>query len=218
MTSITSSMSPGLSMMDARIGRAAAVGRISSTDQTALESAMTSIDGALSPSATSGTGTDMKTRIDSLIQDHVSSGTLTSGQASELKGMFAHGGHGHHGGGGGGGESTIAALVGSTDSGTTTATDDGTTTDSLDAIASTGAAGSLQAMQGPPPPPDDIGPSSAPASSVSVASVSGSSEQKALDTLIGFLQNLRSSVAGNSYGSSAITTSANAGALIDLSA
>ena len=120
MTSITSSMSTGLSMMDSRIDRAAATGTVSATDQTALESALGNIQSELS-GASSGTSTspsDMKDKIATLIQGQVSAGTLTSDQASELQGFFAQGtqgAHGHHGGGHGGG-GAIAALVGTSDS------------------------------------------------------------------------------------------------------
>src|SRR4029077_11258746 len=99
-------------------------GAISSSDQDALSSALTEID----TSGTSGRATaqtsgtrpspgDLKSRIDDLINGEVSSGKLTSDQATELQGVFkaafangpggtdgaggAHGAHGHQGAPGG---------------------------------------------------------------------------------------------------------------------
>lgn len=79
-------------------------GALSSTDATALTSALGAIDSSLqgdssANSGVSGTssssGSDrldpsqMKDRIDGLISDQVSSGALTSDQASELKNLFS---------------------------------------------------------------------------------------------------------------------------------
>jgi hypothetical protein len=70
-------------------------GTISSSDQTALSSALTDIDTALQASRASdqSSGTrpspgDLKSKIDSLIAGEVSSGKLTSDQATELQGVF----------------------------------------------------------------------------------------------------------------------------------
>jgi hypothetical protein len=70
-------------------------GTISSSDQDALASALTDIDSALQASRGSGeaSGTrpspgDLKSKIDDLISSQVSSGKLTSDQATELKGIF----------------------------------------------------------------------------------------------------------------------------------
>ncbi|NEU13524.1 hypothetical protein G3T14_15490 [Methylobacterium sp. BTF04] len=105
-------------------------GTISASDGTALTSALKSIDSSLSAdrsaasstSATASTAdqaqrldpTQLKTKVDGLIDAQVSGGTLTSAQADTLKQIFAsggteasqgvggaqkaHGGH-HHGGG-----------------------------------------------------------------------------------------------------------------------
>jgi hypothetical protein len=70
-------------------------GAISSSDQSALSSALNDIDssvqsgqaGASSGSASSSPG-DLKSKIDSLIANEVSSGKLTSDQATELQGVF----------------------------------------------------------------------------------------------------------------------------------
>lgn len=69
-------------------------GKISSGDQDALSAALDSIDQSMQAdrgSASSGTRPspdDMKSKIDDLISAQVSSGTLTSDQADELKGVF----------------------------------------------------------------------------------------------------------------------------------
>jgi hypothetical protein len=86
-------------------------GTISSSDQTALSSALTDIDTALQASRASdqSSGTrpspeDLKSKIDTLIQGEVSSGKLTSDQATELQGVFkAAFANGPGGGGGPGG-------------------------------------------------------------------------------------------------------------------
>src|SRR5260370_27687734 len=92
-------------------------GAISSSDKDALASALTDIDSSLQSSRASdqASGTkpspdDLKSKIDNLIAGEVSSGKLTSDQATELQGVFKSafaggpGGsghaHGHHGGGG----------------------------------------------------------------------------------------------------------------------
>ena len=70
-------------------------GAISSSDQAALSSALTDINSSLQSAnagATAG-GTnippgDLKSKIDSLIAGEVSSGKLTSAQATELQGVF----------------------------------------------------------------------------------------------------------------------------------
>ncbi|NEU14564.1 hypothetical protein G3T14_20940 [Methylobacterium sp. BTF04] len=84
-------------------------GKISSTDQTALTSAVDDIDSSLTSGASSGSSStkrlapsDLKSRIDDLIGNEVSNGTLTSDQATTLKSVFAQGGKGSGQGGGGG--------------------------------------------------------------------------------------------------------------------
>jgi hypothetical protein len=98
-------------------------GAISSSDQGALSQAVTDIDaslrsdGAGNPAGNSNSAPgELKSKIDNLIAGEVSSGKLTSDQASELQGVFKaafakggatgpdaaggahHGHHGHHGG------------------------------------------------------------------------------------------------------------------------
>lgn len=104
MTSISqnSSCNPR-SSMDARISAAVSSGSISATDQTALSSALDSIDSSLSADRTSGTkpAGGIKDRVDGLIDQQVKDGKLTDDQAGELKKLFAEGPHGHHGRAGG---------------------------------------------------------------------------------------------------------------------
>lgn len=90
-------------------------GAVNSSDQTALSSALSDIDSSLQAGRTSdpSSGTrpsgDLKSKIDDLISSEVSSGKLTSDQATELQGVFkaafANGpggaGGAHHGGHGG---------------------------------------------------------------------------------------------------------------------
>jgi hypothetical protein len=91
-------------------------GAIKSSDQDALASALTDIDSAMQASRTSDqtSGTrpspaDLKSKIDDLISGEVSSGKLTSDQATELQGIFkaafanGPGGAGGPGGPGGAG-------------------------------------------------------------------------------------------------------------------
>lgn len=80
-------------------------GAISSSDQSALSSALSDIDSSLRSSVTGGTKAspgDLKSKVDDLISNEVSSGKLTSDQATELQGLFksafAHGSGGAHGG------------------------------------------------------------------------------------------------------------------------
>ena len=93
-------------MMDARINTAAQAGSISTEDQDALEKALDSIDSALGVSGGSQPTSrldpsEMKGRIDDLIQQQVTGGTLTDEQATELKDFFAEGPGGVEGAKGG---------------------------------------------------------------------------------------------------------------------
>ena len=89
-------------------------GAISSSDKDALSAALTDIDSSIKSSRDSdkASGTrpspgDLKSKIDDLINGEVSSGKLTSDQATELQGIFksafANGPGGPGGGGGPGG-------------------------------------------------------------------------------------------------------------------
>ena len=66
-------------------------GAIKSSDQDALSAALTDIDSAMQASRASGarpSPADLKSKIDDLINGEVSSGKLTSDQATELQGIF----------------------------------------------------------------------------------------------------------------------------------
>jgi len=84
--------------MSDTISSALSAGTLSGTDATALTNALSSIDSSLSADRTASSTTStpakldpssMKDRIDSLISDQVSSGALTSDQATELKNLFS---------------------------------------------------------------------------------------------------------------------------------
>src|SRR5258708_34753954 len=126
MTSISAASSGAyqspLQKLQAELQAEVTSGAVSSSDQDALSSALTDIDSSLQSGRTSdqASGTrpspaDLKSKIDDLIAGEVSSGKLTSDQATELQGVFkaafangpdgagspggaggAH--HGHHGG------------------------------------------------------------------------------------------------------------------------
>lgn len=123
-----------LSSMQALLQRDVSTGAIAQTDQAALSSALSAIGAQIGSQAASSQGTartagagtgPIGSKVGTLIDAQVSSGALTSDQASELKGLFAqahqhmHVGH-HHGGGGG----ALSSLLdtGSSDDGSTDGT------------------------------------------------------------------------------------------------
>lgn len=96
MTSISSTQYSHFSpraMMDSKISQAVSAGTISTDDQTAFSTALDSIDSSLEAARTSGTkpSGDIKSKVDSLIDEQVKSGKLTDDQADELKTLFAQG-------------------------------------------------------------------------------------------------------------------------------
>jgi hypothetical protein len=117
---------------------------LSQTDASAIETALDKIDSSLQSGDSSQTGgtldpKQMKARVDSLIDQQVKDGTLTSDQANELKAFFAAGPGGQDGsspdgasaaGGAAGGASAAAGGArggggagGASSSGTDTTTD-----------------------------------------------------------------------------------------------
>ena len=153
-------------------------GTISSSDQTALSSALTDIDTAIQASRASdqSNGTrpspeDLKSKIDGLIAGEVSAGKLTSDQATELQGVFkAAFANGPGGAGGPGGPS--------------------------------GAGGP------PPGPPPSDGGSSATSTTSSGSSSSSDSAYSADDLLKEFLQLLQNSLSSStSYGATGTSDS-----------
>lgn len=137
-TSAAIHTSPKQRILDT-IASQASTGKISSTDQTALTSAVDDIDSDLSSSSASGSSataqrlspSDLKSRIDDLIGNEVSNGTLTSDQAATLKSVFAKGSHGGHGGAGGIGDGPPPGPPPSAQG-----SDDGSFDDSTSAIVS----------------------------------------------------------------------------------
>lgn len=110
----------GRGRIDDKIQQGVSSGSISATDATALTSALDSIDTSLSSQASGSASTAdsasggttragrpdpaaMKEKIDGLISDQVSAGSLTSEQADTLKSLFASGRERAQGPGGPGG-------------------------------------------------------------------------------------------------------------------
>ncbi|WP_407155101.1 hypothetical protein [Bradyrhizobium sp. STM 3557] len=129
----TSGYSP-LDMLKQELAREVSAGNVASSDQSALSSALDDIDSALKSSAGSSSPSasaapqDMKSKIDDLIQSEVSSGKLTSDQATELKSVFANAFSGHAPGAGGpppsaSGTDDASSDDSSTSSSSSTATD-----------------------------------------------------------------------------------------------
>src|ERR1700751_2534338 len=83
-----------LQRLQAELQSEVSAGTVSSSDESALSSALTDIDSDIksgssaSSSGTQGSPGDIKSKIDDLIQNEVSSGPLTSDQATELQGIF----------------------------------------------------------------------------------------------------------------------------------
>jgi hypothetical protein len=102
----TASYSP-LDLLKTELSKEVSSGQISANDQSAISSALDAIDSALTGNAGSASSRlppdQMKSKIDSLIQNEVSSGKLTSDQATELKNVFANTFSGGPGGAGGAG-------------------------------------------------------------------------------------------------------------------
>jgi hypothetical protein len=130
----TSSYSP-LDLLKQELAKEVSAGTISSSDQSALSSALNDIDSALksgadsSSSLASGTSAspqDMKSKIDDLIQNEVSSGKLTSAQATELKNVFANAFSGQAQGAGGPPPSASGADDASSDDSSTSSSSSST--------------------------------------------------------------------------------------------
>ncbi|SER05902.1 hypothetical protein [Sphingobium sp. YR768] len=180
--------------MDRKIDAAVEAGSLSEVDSTALESALDSIDTALSSSASETTSrldpSEMKDRIDSLIDEQVSAGTLTEEQASALQSFFAQGPGG-----------SVQSADASSD-------------DSM-SIEGMGGVGGPGRMGGPPPgpPPSEATDEDSDSSTVSATD---SSVTDQLDSMIAFLENLRASMSQSLYGSAASSAdSSNSGLLVD---
>ena len=183
-----------LQQLEAELQSEVSAGTVSSSDQSALSSALTSINSSLtadqssqtagSPDGTGGNGPgDIKSKINSLIQAQVASGALTSNQATELQNLFSNTfGNGPDGSGGAGGP------------------------------------GGPQGFGGPPPGPPPSGSSSASAvaqlldssSSTDASSTGGSStDNTSLSNILqDFLKQLQDAQSSLSYGANGATTAA----------
>src|SRR5262249_17510436 len=117
-------------------------GAISSSDQAALSSALDDIDSALQSSKASdqSSGTrpspgDLQSKIDDLIAGEVSSGKLTSDQATELQGVFkaafANGPQGGPQGAGGPPPADGTSTTGSTSDASSSGSSSTSTTDDI---------------------------------------------------------------------------------------
>ncbi|WHO39756.1 hypothetical protein PMI04_003965 [Sphingobium sp. AP49] len=191
--SMTMPPSPRMSMNN-RIDAAVETGSISQTDGDALETALDSIDSALGASASSGSSrldpSAMKDRIDSLIDDQVSAGTLTEDQAAQLQSLFAQGPGGPK------------------------ASADGGDSMGIDGLSAMDGMQGPQGMRGPPPPRPTEDSGDDDDSTTSETSATSATDQ--LDSIIAFLENLRSSLSQSLYGStSSATSSSNSGLVVD---
>lgn len=195
--SYTMNMPPSpRAMMDRKIGAAVEAGSLSQVDGDALETALDSIGSALSSSASDSSArldpSGMKDRIDSLIDDQVSAGTLTEDQAAALQGFFAQGPGG----------STVTADA--------SGEDQSFSIDGMDGVGGPGP------MRGPPPGPPPSGSSEDSEDSSTTSSTDATSATDQLDSIIAFLENLRSSLSQSLYGSAASSAdSSNSGLVID---
>lgn len=179
--------------MDRRIDAAVEAGSLTQVDGDALDVALDSIDTALASSASESSArldpSAMKDRIDTLIDSQVSAGTLTEEQASALQSFFAQGGP---------------------QGASATATESGLDGISVDAMGGPGP------MRGPSPGPPPSSATSEEEDSSSASTSDASSATEQLDSIIAFLENLRSSLSQSLYGSAASSTdSSNSGLLVD---
>jgi hypothetical protein len=166
-------------------------GTISSSDQSALSSALTDINSALQSDASSSppSPSDMESKIDGLIAQEVQNGKLTSDQATELQNIFSNafkGGHGGAGGPGGPGGPPPGGPGGASDSQSQSASSD-----------------------------SDSSSSSGSSSTNSSSSSDSSSSNSTINLLQDFLKLLRDSttITAN-YGANGQTTSVNSASVV----
>lgn len=191
--SLTMPSSPR-AMMDSRINAAVEAGSLSQVDGDALETALDSIDSSLASSTKESSSrldpSEMKGRIDSLIDEQVSAGTLTEDQAATLQSFFAQGGPPQAGSASG---------------------EDGISIDGMQAM---GGMGGPEGMRSPPPPPPSGGEESDSSSTTSSIDTASAADQ--LDSIITFLENLRASLSQSLYGTASnSSTSSNSGLVVD---
>lgn len=180
-------------MMDKRIDTAVQSGSISQTDETALESALDSIDSAMGVGSTSGSAStqtskldpsQMGDRIDDLIDQQVQNGTLTQDQANTLQSLFAQNGPPPGG-------------------------PDGASGDGSDDASVSGVSASRHRHHGGPPPAQAASTTSLSSDSADSAVAGATDESKQLDALMAFIDNMRQKLgASGTYGSSGATSTA----------
>ncbi|MEA3541147.1 MAG: hypothetical protein U9R77_03380 [Pseudomonadota bacterium] len=179
-------------MMDRRIDAAVEAGSVSEVDSAAMETALDSIDSGLSASAGSETGrldpSAMQDRIDSLIEDQLSAGTLTQEQAAQLQGFFAQG------------------------PGAPSSTDSASADSAIDGLSGVGGAGPMRGPLPGPPPAASEEEGSTSSSATSETDTAGTTEQ--LDSIIAFLENLRTSLSQSLYGSVASNSDSSSSGLV----
>lgn len=179
-------------MMDRRIEAAVEAGSVSEVDSVAMETALDSIDSALSASAGSETGrldpSAMQDRIDSLIEDQLSAGTLTEEQAAQLQGFFAQG------------------------PGASSSIDSASADSAIDGLSGVGGAGPMRGPPPGPPPAASEEEDSTSSSATSEADTASATEQ--LDSIIAFLENLRTSLSQSLYGSVASNSDSSSSGLV----
>ncbi len=142
-SSLSTAFKSPLDLLKNELAREVSSGSIGASDQSALSSALDNIDSALSSGASSSTSPlppgQMKSKIDGLIQNEVSSGRLTGDQATELKNVFANafsggpGGAGARGGPAGAGAPPDSSNDGDSDDSTSaTSSSSSSTTSTVD--------------------------------------------------------------------------------------
>jgi len=205
MTTINSNsaaMSPA-DRMQLALQAAVSAGTVKSTDQSALSNSLTTIDTSLQSGSPPAPGTDpgsIKTKVNSLIDDQVSSGTLTGDQATELKQVFAqatakmggHGGHHHmHVGGGSASPPDPDDPTASTNPIDALFSD---LTSAIDGVfgtsATTGASGTTAVAS-------TTGAGSAASATAAAGTTSADSLTASVDQLVSFLKQVEQKIAGN---------------------
>jgi len=156
MTSISSTsfqpQSP-LTMLQNELTSEVSNGTISSSDQSALSSALTDINSALQSDTSSSppSPSDMKTKIDGLIAQEVQNGKLTSDQATELQNLFSNAfqsGPGGPGGAGGPPPGGPGGPGGASDSQSASSSSDGDSSSSSSSSSSADSSSSSDSSSG----------------------------------------------------------------------
>jgi len=214
-----------LTRMQNQLQSAVNNGTVQAGDQDALSAALTDISSALQANATGSTGTpapgSAKSTIDNIISNDVSSGKLTSDQATELKSVFAqaaqkmhgHGGHHHHGGGGMPSVDSDSDTDGSNTDPITGATQTAATSfgdflqqletslaDAVNGVTGTSATGTTASATS----------TTGTTSTSSTSSTSDTSSTDPRQLMLNFLKQLETALSSNTYGSAGGNSATNA--------